>query len=345
MKILKYLVLAVVVLLAGLAIYTAMQPSSYEIKRTQTIKAPIDVVYNYVDDYKNWEAWGPWLEEDPNLKMMYNEQTSGIGASYSWEGKDGVGSATRKAAVANEMISDELDFDSMGKAITKWDLKTVDGGTEATWTMSAEETPFIMKFFSAISGGYDSMMGPMFERGLVKLDSVSQIKAKEVAKTMNAYRLGEITKSPYEPQKFIGYPHSSKMDMEEMMGYFGTSLPKAGAYAAEKGLTLGEYTPGSVFTKWDDEKGEAEFMIGLFVNDDVSPGEGMQAITLAKGETVMVSKYGEYGVGDDKAHEAIKAYIEEHQLTVSGPIYEMYTNDPATVKPNEIQTNLYYPVN
>ncbi|MEL6917481.1 MAG: SRPBCC family protein, partial [Bacteroidota bacterium] len=175
MKVLKYVLLFVLVIVVGVVIYAALQPSAYEVTRTRTVKAPVEVVYSNVDDYKNWEAWGPWEEEDPSMVYTYAEQTKGIGGSYSWDGKDGKGSAKTIEAVQNEAITNQLDFDGMGTANGFWKFKPVDGGTEVTWGIKAEESPFVFKLIGAMMGGYDSMMGPMFERGLEKLDSVSQV--------------------------------------------------------------------------------------------------------------------------------------------------------------------------
>ena len=182
------------VLVVGFLIYAAVQPSSYEISRTKTLEAPVDVVYNNVSDYRNWEEWLPWKEEDPTMKISYGEQTKGVGASYSWESEQGPGSMKMAAAVPNESIANELDFGEMGSSKSAWKFEPVDGGTKVTWGMTAEESPFMMKVFAAMSGGYDNMMGPMFERGLEKLDSVTQIQAEEYKSAMNSWSIGDIAK-------------------------------------------------------------------------------------------------------------------------------------------------------
>ncbi|HIC32584.1 MAG TPA: transcription activator effector-binding protein, partial [Flavobacteriaceae bacterium] len=91
MKFLKYIFFLLLIAVIAVAIYIAVQPNSFEVTRTKTIDAPAGVIYNNVADFKHWKAWSPWVEQDPTMNIMYNEQTKGVGASYSWTGKDGKG--------------------------------------------------------------------------------------------------------------------------------------------------------------------------------------------------------------------------------------------------------------
>ena len=345
MKILKYLLLLLLIVALGLGIYAAIQPSDYDFTRSKTIDLPAQVLFDNVDDYKKRAVWDPWVEQDPSIKITYGEKVKGPGASYSWTSDDGDGTITRVESVPHESLTDELDFGSMGKATAHWKFEPKDGATNVTWGMRAKDVPFMMKFFSAISGGYDGMMGPVFDRGLERLDSVAQLRAKESAALMNSWTTGDVAQKSEEAIQFIGYAHSSKIDMEAMQKIYMESLPKAGEYAMENGLEYGEFVPGAIFNSWDEEKGETDFIVGVFLKKALKAGQGMKAVTIPKGNKVSISKFGNYGTGDKEAHKAIDDYIKANNLTVNGAIYEMYVNDPSAVQPNEIQTDIYYPVN
>lgn len=113
MKILKYLLLLVLIVVIGGAIYLATLEGTYDINRSKVINAPAAVVFDKVNDYKSWTEWSPWFELDPEVKLTYGDITSGSGASYSWhsDNKDvGAGSMETTEAVTNESISQKIAF-------------------------------------------------------------------------------------------------------------------------------------------------------------------------------------------------------------------------------------------
>ena len=156
--------------------------------------------------------------------------------------------------------------------------------------------------------------------------------------------MGEVSKMAVAERNFIGYGHSSKMDQSEMSKIFQESMPKVGEYAIKQGLRYGEFTPGAVYTKWDEETGEADFIVGVFLEKPITPGENMQAMNFPKGEVVAVSKFGNYGIGDMEAHAAIATFMETNNLTIPDIVYELYMNDPMEVTPDKIQTDIHYPL-
>lgn len=342
MKILKYLLLLLVVVIAAGLIYTATIPSDYNVSRSKVVNAPVELAFATVNDLKTWEEWGPWHDEDSTIAITYGDKTVGIGASSSWTSHDGPGKLKMIAAVPNKSINIEMQFADYDPTQIEWNFEKVDGGTKITWSMSSKNNPFMFKIFAAMSGGWDGMFGPMEEQGLNNLEGV----LAEELKKANSFRVGEVTSVDLVGGNFIGYFHktSTDLDHEGMTKIFMESLPKAGMYAAQKGLKLGDYVPGSVYTKWDEETKEAEFYVGLLLNKKLAPAEGMKVVSMPKGKGVMVPKFGNYGTGDMEAHGKIAQYLEANKLTPTGLVWELYMNDPMSVKPQDIQTDIYYAV-
>ncbi len=344
MKILKYVLLLLLVVLVAGAIFVATRPDSFEVTRSKVMKAPASVIFNNVSDFKNWEAWNPWMEKDTTIKATYPEQTAGIGGSYSWDGKDGIGSMKNIAMVANQSLEQELKFEDYDPNTVTWTLEEVAEGTKVTWTMKGEKLPFMFKAFAAFSGGMDKMVGPDYAKGLENLDKVIAEQMKNNP-PQTTFRLGEVTQGEIAGKQFVGFYQKTTTDaaMEDMTKLFMEFMPKAGMYGAKNKL---DYTPGSLYTKWDEETKEAEFYIGLLVHstDKLPTLDGLTIMDAPTGKIVKISKFGPYGVGDMEAHGKIAEFMSKHKLVQAGPVWELYENDPMEVKPADIQTDIYYAV-
>ncbi|HCY81003.1 MAG TPA: transcription activator effector-binding protein, partial [Xanthomarina gelatinilytica] len=122
MKALKYILFLILILIIGFTIYIAVQPNSFEVKRSRTIHAPAEVIYNNVIDFKNWEAWSSWVEKDPETVITLGEQTKGIGGSYSWMDKDGKGKMKTLATTEHASIDQELQFGDFEPSKVHWEF-------------------------------------------------------------------------------------------------------------------------------------------------------------------------------------------------------------------------------
>ena len=340
MKLLKKILLLIVVVIVIALIYVAMQPSEYNVTRNKVIKAPIANVYKTVNNLKTWEKWGPWHDIDSTIVVSYGEITEGVGASDSWTSKDGPGNMKTIAVEENVSIHQKMQFGDYEPTDVIWTFKEVEEGTEISWSMKETNAPFMFKIFAAMSGGWDAMLGKMEEDGLNNLEKV----VLEDLKNNPPYRVSEVKQIDLEQKMFIGFHHKMKINHEDMTKAFQQDMPKAGMYAMQSGLKYGDFTPGSVYTVYDEKSGETEFYVGLLLHKKLKPGKGMTALTLKKSKGVMISKFGNYGTGDYEAHMVIDAYLKANKLEQVWPIWELYVNDPTTVKPNDIQTDIYYPI-
>ncbi|MCL7753932.1 SRPBCC family protein [Polaribacter sp. Z022] len=338
MKFLKYLLGLVVVLIVGVLIFGAMQPSEYDVSRSKVIKAPISAVYNTVNDLKTWEKWGPWHDEDSTIVVSYGEKTVGVGASDSWTSKDGPGSMKTVNVIPNKLIEQKMQFGDADPSDIIWHFEEKDGGTNITWQMKETKAPFMFKLISGFMGGWENFFGPMEEKGLNNLEKV----VLEAQKLANSFRITPVVVKDLPAQKFIGYYHKTTTDMSNMTELFQTDMPKAGMYAMKNGLEYGDFTPAAVYNVWDMENNIAEFYIGLILKKDLKPGEGMSLVNLPKGATATASKFGNYGTGEMEIHNSLLKYATDNKKEIEYPIWEAYVNDPTMVKPQDIQTDYFY---
>jgi len=326
MKFLKYLLFLLLIVIIGFAIYVAVQPSDFEVSRTRTVEAPAAVLYNHVIDFKNWESWSPWVEKEPDLKISYPEQTKGVGGSYSWVGKDGLGNMKTVATLANSSIDQELQFEDYHPSKISWSFEpTEDNKTTVTWKMNGEKTPFMFKAFAAVSGGFDAMIGPDFERGLEKLDSIVVAEIKKYS-----IKVDGITE--HSGGFYLYKTTSSKMEdfstkMVEMMSKMGEFVEKNNVAMAG--------SPFVLYHKWDEENNAVMFSCCVPTTSKVIAAESdILTGQLNPFKAVKTILKGDYK-NLKEAWETAMKYIPENGLefTENGPMIEAYVTDPMS-EPN-----------
>jgi effector-binding domain-containing protein len=338
MKALKYILFLLLILFIGLAIYIAVQPNSFEVKRSKTLNAPVSVVYENVIDFKNWEAWSSWIEADPETKITLAEQTRGINGSYSWEDKDGVGTMKTIDTKANEIILQEMQFAEFPKSDITWNLKpNGTNKTDVTWTISGKDLPFGFKAFSAFMGGMEKQIGPHFERGLEKLDSV-------LVSDMKKYSIRIEGVTQHSGGFYLYNTTSCKMadfksKMQEMM-------PKIGAYAMTNNIVMAG-KPFVIYHKWDTENNTVMFSCCIPTSSKIITNDP-EILTgqLDPFKALKTVLKGDY-VNLEEAWNKSMAYIEENNLIqpVAGTMLESYLTDPiSTPNPADWVTEIYLAV-
>ena len=56
MRILKYIFLLILLALVGITVYVATQKGDFEVSKSSFLKTQRSTVFDYVNDYKNWET-------------------------------------------------------------------------------------------------------------------------------------------------------------------------------------------------------------------------------------------------------------------------------------------------
>jgi len=335
MKFLKYIIFLLLIAFIGLAIYIAVQPNSFEVKRTRTFEAPAQVIYNNVIDFKNWEAWSSWVERDPETVVTLSEQTKSVGGSFSWVDTDGKGSMKTVATVENESIDQELQFGDFEPSKVNWSFnETADGKTEVIWKMNSENVPFMFKAYAIFSGGFDNMIGPDFERGLEKLDSI-------IVKSMKVYSIKVDGITQHGGGFYLYNTTSAKMDSFESV--IKDKLLEVNNYVQKNNIT----TAGSPFVyyhKWDEVNNTVMFSSCIPTTAQVITSdnniltgqlEPFKAIkTTLKGNCSYLKE----------AWEATVQYAPKNKLefTELGPMLEVYVTDQSqTANPANLITEIY----
>jgi len=92
-----------------------------------------------------------------------------------------------------------------------------------------------------------------------------------------------------------------------------------------------------------NEKGTARVEIAWPVTVPSSGSGDIRRYTLSGGRMVHTVHKGPYETCEP-TYLRVFAWIQDHGLTINGPIREVYPNDPREVPPEEILTEIYIPV-
>ena len=165
----------VFVLIALLLAYAATRPDGFRLERTIIIKASPEKVFALINDFHKWGAWSPWDKIDADLKRTYSGPLSGVGATYSWEGKKtGIGRMVVMECLPTSLVKIKLDFFKPFEAhnVAEFSLHEQDDSTVVTWAMSGP-TPYLSKLIG-IFFSMDKLVGKQFESGLEKMKSAAE---------------------------------------------------------------------------------------------------------------------------------------------------------------------------
>ncbi len=180
----KKILIALVALVVVLGAVISMQPDSYRVERSANIEAPADVVFAHAADLRKFNEWSPWSEFDPNMKMTYSEKTSGVGASYEWQGNDQVGHGKMTITESQAPTSYKIDLEFFapmnGTAIGGMDIEPNGDSSKITWWVEGKND-FGAKAFGLVMD-MDKMIGDTYAKGLANLNEVAKKDAAERAR-------------------------------------------------------------------------------------------------------------------------------------------------------------------
>ena len=120
MKILLKILAGLAVLVLLLVVVAFFLPRDYRVARSLVIAAPADAVLAPVAELTGWKKWSAWHERDPQMKLSFSPQTTGVGAWSAWESKnEGNGKMTITEQTPSEVVY-HLEFPDQGLAMTGW---------------------------------------------------------------------------------------------------------------------------------------------------------------------------------------------------------------------------------
>ena len=320
MKVLRVIIIIVVVLVALLVILGLMSEKSFDVSRTATVNAPVDLVFPYVKSLNKMNNWGPWNEQDPTIQNTYEGEEGTVGSKSFWDSENsGKGEQEVTLIRDNEAVQTELTFNvpwGDSKSQGYFNLEDKGQTTDVTWGLRGEND-FISRIFSVFMNT-DEAVGPMFARGLENLDSVVQ---HDLTREWNGYTIG-LTDMP--AQTYL--TERAVVRMDNMQEFFTASYGRLMRALGRSGLEM-TGAPSALYYTWDEESSESDMAAALPVAGPVDL-DYVQSTSLKAARAIKVDAYGSYdNLG--KVHSAIDSFMHNFELDADVPVVEVYVTDPS----------------
>lgn len=176
MRILKFIGLGLLGLIALFLVAALFVEKDYRIERETVINKPLTPVFDYVKLLKNQQSWSTWTMMDPKMTSEFRGTDGEIGFVSAWKGDpNSVGSGEQeiKKITGSSRIDYEIRFlEPMASTSPVW--MTTDsvgvGQTKVVWGMSGHMS-YPMNLMGKLMGMED-FMGGEYEKSLVNLKGI-----------------------------------------------------------------------------------------------------------------------------------------------------------------------------
>jgi effector-binding domain-containing protein len=330
MKKVLYVIIGLIVLYLILCL---VGPKQITVTRSTSINAPVDMVKAKMADLKFFqEQWSPWTERDPQMKVTYLGEMGQPGYGYSWTGNKEVGTGTLViTGISGDTLLQKLTFEGMGDSKTYFVVNGTDAATNVTWGIQMEigfMGRAVMLFMNM-----DKMMGADFEHGLDKLKKA--IESMPATSSATTYDVKEVD---FPETNLIG-TKKQRLTMDKVGPFFGENLGKIMG-DMKKNKIEPMSAPSGLYYNFNDADMSAD-VVACFTAPKGAKIKGWENYEFPAGKAVMLAYHGGYN-DMMAAHNAIKDYIKEKNLTPLVSLEE-YVSDPMMEKDStKWLTNIYY---
>lgn len=336
MRILKYIFLLILLALVGITVYVATQKGDFEVTKSSLIKTQRTTVFDYVNDYKNWETFGSWMQKDGDLKFSYGAKTIGSGAKSSWENGSDEGNIRTVFVKENDSIAQKVNYNGTIATIS-WKFKDTIGGTKVT-VYSKGKMDLMTKVSSFFKGGVTSIVNDVCEKSLRNLDKTLNYEMKTYSIKVNG--MVQRPSGFCLKQTVSCHIKSVSKNTKIMMGRMVHFFKKNKIAMAGK--------PFVSYDKYDVANDFATISVCIPVNQLISISDGSD---VTSGEIVAFTCLKTTLTGDyshsREAWEKAQKYITDNGLkqNFAGSYTEVYVKTIDDVKqPSKWVTEIYIPV-
>jgi effector-binding domain-containing protein len=333
MKIIKYILLLIVLLSVGGSIFVATQKSDFKIVKFKVINSQKASVFNYINDYRNWENWYAWENDTSETHLIYSNKSSGVGSSYQWTGNGDNVYSTTIFAKENDSIVQKIDFNGANSEIT-WQFKDTIGGTKVT-CISKGEIPFMFKINAFLNGGIEKVIGSKLEKSLVNLDRSLDFELNTFSIKPNGV---VIKKGGYYLEQTIN------CKISKLTHNFRIIIPSLIHFTKQNNIQQNG-NPFVLYNSYDIEKGISNVSVCIPIKTRIFTSTGSDIICkeLEAYTAYKTSLIGDYSHRDEAWKKATKFVLKNKEIpNKTIPIMEIFTNGfNGEKRPSKWETAIY----
>ena len=334
MRILKYILLLILLILLAFSVYLSTKEGSFSVTKSKVINIDKSALFQYVNDYQNWESFCGL--DDKEMKINYPKNTIGVGGSFSWSGTDGEGVVKTIYLKENDSIAQKVNWNGeSGDAYITF--KDTIGGTKVTMNSSGE-LDFMGKLQSLFYGGFEKKLGADFENNLATLDKVLRKEISTYSIDLNG--IVEVL-----PQKYLKRKGESKVS--DFYSVLQKSLPMLHNFVSDNKIKTNNQK-FVVFDTYDVAKNKTVFSIATTLKEIIytTPESEFTVDSIQPHQALKIVLKGDYSHSKEAWDKGFD-YLKKNNLdqNFNGAFREVYVKNRADVKqPSQWLTEIYIPV-
>lgn len=299
------------------------------INKSIIIKASVEKVYNTINNFNHWQAWSPWLIQEPEATVKVSEDSK----FYEWKGER-IGSGNMK--IVRENLNQSIDMDLYflkpwkSSAKVRFEFSPQGEDTQVNWLMDSS-LPFFMFFLKKMMTAF---VGMDYERGLLMLKEY--IEKGEVNSKLDFKGI-----SNYEGCTYVGIQTTCKMN--EMAQKMAEDFKKLEGFLDKENIASSPFT---MYHKWKFVKQTVTYTVGIPVkNVPEKVSSHFMVGQIPATQTYKLAHQGSYkhlGNAWTTMYGMQRAKIFKMNKQIKP--FEIYLNDPAQVSEKEVLTEINFAV-
>jgi effector-binding domain-containing protein len=334
MKILKWFGIVIFFIIILLLIIPLFLPSDFHIERTTLIEQDVNIVFKTASDMSQRVKWDPWIEMDPNAKIIVTILPDIVGSGYSWKGDViGEGKVTIEEFISNEYIKSKIEFiapQCMESDII-WTFKEFDHNTIVTWAFEGTLSYPVEKWVGLFM---DKSLGTQFEKGLNNFKRLI-----EDLPDINGMT-SKIEEVNFEG--FIAIAIKEECPDKKITIRSIKTFSKLLKYLKANDMEL--TNPPIVVYHESEKEDHTLIECAIPINEIINVKDNIKIIEQPASKTIMASHFGHYN-SVKTTSDALLKYIEENNIEVTGSRFEIYITDPMNEPDSrKWETKVYYPI-